>query len=132
MDEDDPATSSNNFSLEYTTQEGQNHQVSKVADSLLNMRIQGVLTVQLALNQPASKNMFDVQLNYNFNQALDSEFWDSNFHAISLHSSMEHLTFNTLNIKESLIRMKKYISGKFIDSVKANEVQDLMDMGKAL
>jgi len=132
MDEDNLVTSSNNFSLEYMTQEGQNHQVSKVADSPLNMRIQGVLTVQLALNQPASKNVFDVQLNYNSNQALDSKFWDSNFHAVLLHSSMEYLTFNALNIKESLIRMKKYISGKSIDSVKANEVQDLMDMGKAL
>ena len=28
--------------------------------------------------------------------------------------------------------MKKYISGKSIDSAKANEVQDLMGMGKAL
>jgi len=32
MDEDDPATFSNDFSLEYMTYESQNHQVSKMAD----------------------------------------------------------------------------------------------------
>ena len=76
--------------------------------------------------------MFDIHLNYDLNQALDSESWDGNFHAISLHGSMEHLASDALNIKEFLIRIKKYISGKPIDNVKANEVKDLMDMGKAL
>ena len=76
--------------------------------------------------------MFNIQLNYNPNQALDPESWDSNFHIVSLHGSMEHLTSDALNVKESLIRMKKYISGKSIDSTKANKVQDLMSMGKAL
>jgi len=45
---------------------------------------------------------------------------------------MEYLASDTINIKEFLIRMKKYISGKSIDSGKANEIQDLMGMGKAL
>ena len=40
------------------------------------MKMQGVLTVQPALNQPASKNIFDIQLNYNSNQALDPKSWD--------------------------------------------------------
>ena len=96
------------------------------------MRMQGILTAQPALNMPASKNMFDVQLNYNPNQALDPDPWDSNFHTVLLHSFIEHLTSDAINIKESLIRMKKYISGKSIESEKANEIQDLMGMGKAL
>jgi len=107
MDENDPTTSSNDFSLEYMTQEGQNHQVSKTADPPLNIRMQGVLTVQPALNHPASKNMFNIQLNYDSNQALDPKSWDDNFHAVLLYGSMEHLTSDTLNIKGSLIRMKK-------------------------
>jgi len=74
--------------------------------------------------------VFNIQLNYDPNQALDPESWDGNFHAISLHSSMEHLASDALNVKESLIRMKEYISGKSIDSAKANKVQDLMGMGK--
>ena len=39
MDEDEPAIPSSNFSLEYKTQEGQNHQVSKVANSTTNTRM---------------------------------------------------------------------------------------------
>ena len=88
--------------------------------------MQGVSTTQPALNQPASENMFDVQLNCN------PKSWDGNFHAVSLHGSMEHLASDALNVKESLIRMKKYISGKSIDSAKANKVQDIMGMGKVL
>ena len=45
MDKDKPAIPSSNFSLEYETQKGQNHQVSKAADPTTNMRMQGVLTV---------------------------------------------------------------------------------------
>ena len=45
---------------------------------------------------------------------------------------MEHLASNILNVKESLIRIQKYIVGKSIDGTKANEVKDLMGMGKAL
>ena len=71
-------------------------------------------------------------LNYDSNQALDPESWDGNFHAVSLHGSIEHLASDTLNIKELLLRMRKYITGKSIDSTKANNVKDLMGMGKAL
>jgi len=70
--------------------------------------------------------MFNIHFNY------DPKSWDGNFHAISLHGFMEYLALDTLNIKESLIRMKKYISGKSIDSAKANEVKDLRGMGEAL
>jgi len=45
---------------------------------------------------------------------------------------MEHLASDALNVKESLIRMKKYISGKSIDGAKANEVKNLIGMDKAL
>jgi len=71
MDEDIPVNSSSNFSLEYAIQKGQNYQVSKMANPTLNIRMQGVSTAQLALNQPSSKNMFNIQLNYDPNQALD-------------------------------------------------------------
>ena len=67
--------------------------------------------------------MFDVQLNYDPDQALDSELWDGNFHAISLHGSMEHIASDVLSIKNSLLRIKKYISGKSINGDKANDFQ---------
>jgi len=76
--------------------------------------------------------MFNVQFNYNPNQALDPNSWHGNFHAILLHGSIEHLVSDALNIKESLIRMKKYITSKSIKGAKANDLKDLMGMGKAL
>ena len=69
--------------------------------------------------------MFNVQLPYNINQALDPESWDSNFRAISIHGSMEHLASDISNIKESLGRIQKYILGKTIESDNANNIKDL-------
>jgi len=96
------------------------------------MRKQCVPAVGPALNHPLSENMVNIQLNYNTDQALDPELWDSNFHAVSLHRSMEHLAPDALNIKESLFRIQKFIAGKSIDSSKTNNFKDLMGMGKAL
>jgi len=103
-----------------------------MANFLSNTRMQGILTVGPTLNHPPSENMFNIHLNYDPNQALDPDLWNSNFHAISLHGSIEHLASDTLNIKELLIRMKKYITGKSIKGLKANNIKDLMGMGKAL
>jgi len=76
--------------------------------------------------------VFDVQLNYDPDQALDSESWDGNFHAVSLHGFMEHIVSNVLSIKNSLLRIKKYISGKSINGDKANGFKDLSGMGKSI
>jgi len=57
----------------------------------LTALIQHALNEDPALIQPAECNMFNIQLNYNYNQALDPESWDGNFHVVSLHRSMEHL-----------------------------------------
>ena len=76
--------------------------------------------------------MFNVQLNYNLDQALDSESWDGNFHAVSLHGSMKHIASDVLSIKNSLLRIKKYISDKSINSDKANNFKDLSGMGKSI
>jgi len=45
---------------------------------------------------------------------------------------MKHLASDALNIKESLIRIKKYITGKSIKGLKANDIKDLMGMDKTL
>jgi len=74
----------------------------------------------------------NIQLNYDSDQALDPESWDGNFRAVSLHESIEHLASDALNIKESLLRMRKYISDKSINGDKAHEVEDLKGMGKAM
>ena len=76
--------------------------------------------------------MFNIQLNYDPDQALDLKSWDGNFHAISLHGSMEHITSDVLSIKNSLLRIKKYILGKSINGDKANNFKDLSGMGKSI
>ena len=44
---------------------------------------------------------------------------------------MEHLALDIKNIKESLIKMHKYILGKSIEDNKANQVKDLEDISMA-
>ena len=45
---------------------------------------------------------------------------------------MKHLASDTLNIKESLTRIRKFIAGKSINGNKANNLKDLNGMGKAI
>ena len=130
MNEDKPVAPSSSIQLEYMTSSSQNGQVSKVANVANTLCQQHVSNGVLALNQPARSNMVNIQLNYNINQALEPKSWDGEFHAISLHSSIEYLVSNVKNIKNSLSRMHKYILGKTINNDKANNVKDLEDVGK--
>jgi len=133
MDQDDPPVpATNSLLVEYETTFEQALHVSKVADTNTSMRQQCALTVGPILNQTAGVNVFNVQLNYDSDQALDPDLWDGNFHVVSLHGSMKHLALDALNIKESLLRMRKYILGKSIESDKANKVEDFKSMGKAM
>ena len=79
MDENEPIVASNNepfhssqVELEYMTSKSQSH-VGKVVNSTIAACQQHALNEDLTLNQPASYNMFKVQLNYNPNQVLDPE-----------------------------------------------------------
>ena len=76
------------------------------------------------------ENMFNIQLPYNINQALDSESWDGNFNPILLYESMEYLRSDIKNIMESLCCIQKYIINKKIESGKANDVKYLKGIGK--
>ena len=104
--------------LEYAMQRNQTKQVSEATNNMNNMGQQHVIHDALALNSNnmvIDNNMFNVQLQYNINQALDPESWNSNFHAISLYGSMKHLVSDIKNIQVSLDRMQKYILGKTIE-----------------
>ena len=48
-----------------------------------------------------------------------------------LYSSLEHLSSNSKNIKESLQHITEYIKNKSIDKSKANNITDLKGMGNA-
>ena len=81
-------------------------------------------------NPSSSKNILNIQLLYKVNQAIALDIWDGNFYSVSLHSSMEHLMSDAINIKESLCRMMKYILNKKVEKGKANNVNDFKDIGK--
>ena len=107
MVKDDKVAPSGSSQLEYTTSKSQSIQVSKATDHTFNMELQHVESIPPVLNNNAANdnNMFNIQLNYDINQALDSELWDSNFQAILLYGLIEHLASNIKNIKKSLGRM---------------------------
>ena len=91
MNEDKPVTSVGSIQIEYATKEGQNGLVSKAADNTNNACQQHVSNKDLVSNLPSSNNVFNIQLNYNIDQALDPKSWDGKFYAVSLHRSIEHL-----------------------------------------
>jgi len=107
MVENEPNVLSDSPQLEYITPKSQNNKVSGVTDMTCNLRQQCVTSDTLAFNTfvDSNNNVFNMQLQYNINQALNPEFWDGNFHAILLHGSMEHLASDMKNIKKSLRRM---------------------------
>ena len=133
MDEDNPVAPSNSLQLEHITSNSQSNQVSKVADFTTNARQQHTGHVNLALNNKSTdiNNVVNIELSYNINQALDPKSWDSNFHAISLHRPMEYLALDIKNIKNSLIKICKFILGKLIEGDKANNIKDLKGVSKA-
>jgi len=81
MVENDLVVPSDSLQLDYVTPKSQGNQVSKAADLTSNTRQQYVENVGPALNNNSTdnSNRFNMQLNYNINQALDSGFWNSNF-----------------------------------------------------
>jgi len=104
------------------TPKNKSNQVSKAAEPLTNTRQQCVENIDSAINNNImhNDNVFNIQLNYNINQVLDPKSWDGNFWVILFHNPIEHLASNIKNIKESLIRIHKYILGKSIEGNKAN------------
>jgi len=121
----------NSFQLLYITNNNQEIQSSRAAELSTNMRPQCVNNEELSCSNHKDNNMFNIQLNYNINQAMDPNSWNRNFQAISLHRSLEHLALDMKNIKESLSRIRKYILDKTIEGSKANNVKDLKGIGKA-
>jgi len=82
-------------------------------------------------NMADNNNTFNIQLQYDINQALDPESWDGNFWAILLHGFMKHLASDIKNFKESFGKMQKYILSKAIESDKDNNIKDFKDVSKA-
>ena len=76
MVEDDSVTPTDSTQLEYVILRNKGIQVSKVTEPPTNSRQQHVENIGLAINNNTvdNNNVFNIQLNYNINQALDPEF----------------------------------------------------------
>jgi len=129
---DESVISVGNIQIEYMFQKGRNGQVSKVADNTNNICHQHISNKDLASSLPSGNNMFNIQLSYDIDQALDPESWDGEFYVIFLHKSMEHLASNIKNIKDFLCRMRRYIKDKSIIDSNANSIKDLDSIGKVV
>jgi len=111
----------NSSQLSYASNKGKDNrgeQVSKVTDNSIQKNTPHVSNKVSALksipttcgehavnkttNSRPLQKVFNIQLPYNINQALEENLWDGNFHSISLHSALEHLPLDSKNIKESL------------------------------
>jgi len=132
MEEDEPVTSVGSIQVEYTSQERRNGRVSKMANNTNNMHHQHVSNKDPVSSLLSGNNVFNIQLSYDIDQALDPESWNGNFRAIFLHRFMEHLVSNVKNIKDSLHRMGRYIKGKSIIDSNANDIKDLDGIGKVV
>jgi len=81
----------------------------------------------------SDENAFiNIQLPYDPDAPTDPEIWNSGFHPISLHGSIEHIASDAKNIKDSLKFMAKYISNKQIEPAKANDLTDFNGIGDAV
>ena len=78
-----------------------------------------------------SNNVCNTQITYDNNQTVDLKSWDSKFNSILLHSSMEQLATDAINIKKSLWHIGKYILNEKIEQGKANSIADLRNVGEA-
>ena len=73
MDENKPVISIGSIQIEYASQGGQNGQVSKVTDITNNICQQHVPSEDPASSLTSGNSAFNIQLNYDINQTLDSE-----------------------------------------------------------
>ena len=78
---DDPVSSTDSPQLYYVTTKNKDDEASKVAEPSMNSRQQYVENIGPALNNNPveNDNMFNIQLNYDINQALNSESGGGNF-----------------------------------------------------
>ena len=51
-------------------------------------------------NMYPPQEVFRIQLPYDINQAAEQDFWNGNFHPISLHSALEHLPSDSNDIPD--------------------------------
>ena len=78
------------------------------------------------------EEVINIQLPYDPHASTEPELWSGSFHPISLHSSIEHFTLDSKNIKVSLNFLAKYIRNKQVNNGKVNDLGDFNGIGDAI
>ena len=76
--------------------------------------------------------VINIQLQYDLNTPMEPDLWNSSFHPILLHSSIEHIALDSKNIKNSLNFMAKYIANKQVDLAKSNDLEDFKSIEEVI
>ena len=74
-------------------------------------------------------NVINIQLPYDLNAPMEPDLWSGDFHSISLHGSVEQITSDMKNIKQSLNFMVRYISNKKVNLKSSNDLNDFDGIG---
>jgi len=122
--------------LSYETTQEKAIQISNVANNNNNM----ATTMQQCISNESPNilttyiddTVINISLPYDPNAPKKPNLWDSSFHPILLHDSMEYLASDAKNIKDSLAFIAKYIGNKQIDLAKSNDLKDFKGIGKAI
>ena len=147
----DPDPPTDSPALSYEMEQEKLLCLRKVAESLNNTRLQNgnneASPIQLECaghtipneSQPCAgapsdedDNDINIQLPYDSNAPTEPDLWSGNFHPISLHGSIEHITSDTKSIKDSLNFMVKYISNKKVNPKNANDLKDFDGIGDSV
>jgi len=137
--------------LSYETEQEKVIHISKVAEQQGNMRPkdrnlkapnsnpkcvsnieQRDLSARGTVSQTEDDNVINIQLPYDPQAPTKPDLWSSNFHPISLHSSIKHIASDTKNIKDSLNFIARYISNKKMNPSKANNLEDFNSIGNSI
>ena len=76
--------------------------------------------------------VINIQLQYDLNTLMKPDLQNSSFHPISLYGSIEHITLDSKNIKDSLNFMAKYITNKQVDPAKSNNLKQVNKMKREI
>lgn len=112
-------------------QDGSNETTHLNPEHVLNIN-QNNQSPHIEVPQGDNNNAINIQLPYDPNTPTEPDLWNSNFHPIFLHRSIEQIASDSKSIKDSLDFMVRYIKNKKIEASKANNLLDFDSMGDSI
>ena len=110
--DDTPATGGNDnecLELSYETEQEYASRIGKATNQQNTTRPPATNNEATPSHVSHEDDIINIQLPYDPQAPTEPELWSGSFYPISLHSSIEHFTSDTKNIKVSLNFLAKYI-----------------------